>query len=160
MILEPTKSVGDLTWLASRAGITVHAGLEAIKATDTAGRIVGMVGFDGWTPNALCMHIALEYPGALRRLIRPGFDIAFNRLQKRLVIVTVLSTNKRSLALVRHLGFIETHRILDGWDVGAHLVIHEMRRHECRWLETGSEVKNGRRRQVSTKSDRVLSAGG
>jgi hypothetical protein len=115
-----------------------------------------MIGFDGWTPNSVCLHVAIEYPAALRRLIRPAFDIAFNRLQKQVVLCTVLSTNKRSLRLVEHLGFTRTHQIIDGWSVGAHLVIHEMRRPECRWLEPGSEAKHGRRREVvSTESDRV-----
>ena len=154
MFLEPTKSVGDLTWLASRAGITVHPGLEAIKATDKNGRIVGMVGFDGWTPASLSMHVAVEYPAALRHLIRPAFSLAFDRLQKHVVLATVLSTNKRSLILVRHLGFRETHTIIDGWSVGAHLVIHEMRRPECRWLEP-ERGQHGRRREVSSESDRV-----
>jgi hypothetical protein len=113
-----------------------------------------MVGFDGWTPGSVSFHVALEYPAALRRLIKPAFDLAFVRLKKQVVLATVVSTNQRSLRLVRHLGFRETHRIVDGWSVGAHLVIHEMRRPECRWLEP-ERGQNGRRREVSTESDRV-----
>jgi RimJ/RimL family protein N-acetyltransferase len=152
VILEPTRSIGDLTWLASRAGLSVHPSLEAIKATDTTGRIVGMVGFDGWTPGSVSFHVAVEYPAALRRLIRPAFNLAFVQLKRQVVLATVLSTNKRSLHLVEHLGFRRVCEIKDGWDVGAHLVIHEMRRHECRWLETDGEVKHGRRRQELSSS--------
>jgi RimJ/RimL family protein N-acetyltransferase len=156
VFLEPTRSPGDLAWLASRAGITAHPGLEAIKATDKTGRIVGMVGFDGWTPASISFHVAVDYPAALRPLIRPAFDIAFNRLQKHLVLCTVLSTNRRSLKLVEHLGFQRIFEITDGWDIGAHLAIYEMRRRDCRWLKPEREVTHGRRRQeLSTSTNGV-----
>lgn len=125
-------------WIAKRAGLTLHGGFMAIEAIDDAGRIVGMVGYDGWLPRAVCLHVAVEHPAALRRLISAGFGVAFEPAPagfgKAAVIATVLSTNTRSLNLVRKLGFRPAY-VGRGWageDVD--FCVFEMRREECRWL--------------------------
>jgi RimJ/RimL family protein N-acetyltransferase len=116
----------------------VHPDLHAIEAVDEDGRIVGMVGYDGWMPGAVCLHIAIEHPAALRRLLRPGFGVAFDPqprgVGKVAALATVLSTNERSLRLVRHLGFREVYRGRDWSGPGVDFVVHEMRREECRFL--------------------------
>lgn len=124
----------DLEWLASRAQLVISPALRAIKAVDGAGRIVAMVGFDGWTPNACSLHVAVEHPAALRHVLRAAFEIAFCRLGKQVVTAVVLSTNKRSLRLVRHLGFVESGRIRNGWAPGVSLLLFEMQRADCRWI--------------------------
>ena len=130
-------------WIASRAGLSLHAGFMALEAMDDAGRIVGMVGFDGWTPSSVALHVALDTPSALRHLIYPVFGLVFDPepegCGKRRINLTVLSTNTRSLALVKHLGFKETHRVKDGWDLGVDIVVFEMRREHCRWIRHETE---------------------
>lgn len=121
-------------WLQKRIDIQIGPEFRAIEAVDAAGRVHGMVGFGGWTPNAVSLHFALDNPAALRSLLRPAFGIAFKDAGKGLAVATVLSTNARSLAVVPRIGFRETYRIRDGWAVGVDLVIFEMRRNECRWI--------------------------
>lgn len=125
-------------WLAERAGLTLHSGFGAIEAIDDSGRILGMVGYDGWWPGAVALHIAIDHPSALRHLLRPGFGVAFDAkpggFGKSAVTATVLSTNEKSLRLVRHLGFRHIHTGRDYAGAGVHVEFFEMRRDECRWI--------------------------
>ena len=122
-------------WIAKRANLIIGSNFGAIEAIDDAGRILGMVGFDGWTPNAVSMHVALDSPIAARRLLKVAFWVAFVDSKKGVVLGLVLSTNKRALKLDRHLGFTEIARIKDGWAVGVDTVVFQMRREECRWID-------------------------
>lgn len=125
-------------WLAGRAHLSINGpfqALEVVRNGTVPERIIGMVGFDGWTPNSVQMHVAVDDPYAIRRLLKPAFGIAFYEFGKEVVIVNVLSTNARSLRLVKGLGFREVYRGKDWVDRGVDMVIHEMRRNECRWLE-------------------------
>lgn len=125
-------------WIAKRAGLSLHSGFGAIEAIDEAGRIVGMVGFDGWMPGSVCLHIALEHPAALRHLLRAGFGVAFDPkpagFNKVAAVATVMSTNKRSLALVKKLGFRHAYTGRDWSGPGIDFEVFEMRREDCRWL--------------------------
>jgi RimJ/RimL family protein N-acetyltransferase len=125
-------------WIAERAGLVLHPGFMALEAVDEAGRILGMVGFDGWWPGAVAMHIALEHPAALRHLLRPAFGVAFDAkpagFDKATATASVLSTNERSLRLVRHLGFRHVHTGRDYAGPGVHIEFFEMRREECRFV--------------------------
>lgn len=125
---------GDLPWIASRANLSISPAMRAIKAVDDAGTIHGMVAYDGWMPNSVCIHIALDNPLALRSLLKPGFGIPFDEFRLGVVVATVLSDNGKSLALVPKLGFRELTRIKDGYKPGIDVVLFEMRRETCRWV--------------------------
>jgi hypothetical protein len=127
----PTEHYG---WLAERATLVIGDQFRAIEAIDDAGRIHGMVGFDGWMPNAVSMHVALENPAALRSVLRTAFRIAFLVADKGVARAYVLSTNTRSLALVARLGFTFAYRSVNGWAKGVDIILFEMRREDCRWL--------------------------
>jgi RimJ/RimL family protein N-acetyltransferase len=118
-------------WIAERAGLALGSGFRAIEAVER-GVIVGMVGYDGWTPNSCCMHVALDKPMAARRLLPGAFATPF-RLGRNVVLASVLSSNFRSRRLVRALGFKRLARIRDGWAKGTHMLLYEMRREDCRW---------------------------
>lgn len=133
MIVRPAHP-DHYAWIAQRAGLTAGPSFRAIEAVDEAGRIHGMVGYDGWTENAVCLHVALENPACLRHLLKPGFGIPFVELGRGVALASVLSTNERSLALVPRLGFRFAHRVRDGWKPGVDVVWFEMRREECRWI--------------------------
>lgn len=126
-------------WIEKRAGVSAGPMFRAIEAVDSAGRIHGMVGFDSWMPNSATLSIALDNPAAFRHLLAPAFRIPFVEFGRGLVQVIVLSTNAKSLRLVKHVGFKETHRVRDGWAVGADLVMFEMRRKDCRWLSENTK---------------------
>ena len=122
------------SWIAERANLKVGPDLRAIEAVD-GDRILGMVAYDNWMPNACSMHLAIEVPIASRRLIKPAFGIAFIEFKRQVVIGYVLSNNAKALALDLHLGFKEVGRLRDAWGPGVDMVIMEMRREDCRWLK-------------------------
>jgi len=132
----------SLPWLWSRVGCSYTAEFRAIVAIrDTADMenvratdIAGMVGYDLWTDNGVVMHIAIDSPAALRSLIVPAFEYPFIQGKKGLAMATVRSDNQKSLELCRHVGFRETHRVKDGFEVGVDMVFFEMRKEECRWI--------------------------
>lgn len=123
-------------WIAERAGLTLTPAFRAFEAL-REGRIVGMVGYDGWTPNACHMHVAIDEPIAIRRLLRPAFGLVFDAQPKGLglgvAFGSVLSTNEKALALDLALGFRVVGTLKDGWAVGVDIVMLEMRREECKW---------------------------
>ncbi len=120
-------------WVCSRVGHSPSVIFSALEAVDAGGRIVGMVGFDHWTPGSVQMCVAIESPHVLRN-IRAAFDHAFVEKGRRVAIAFVSAANTTALKLYAHLGFRESHRISDGLDDGVDLVLVEMRREECRWL--------------------------
>jgi RimJ/RimL family protein N-acetyltransferase len=133
--LAPAEHYG---WIAERARLAIGSEFRAFEALD-GGVIVGMVGYDGWTHNSCSMHVAIEKPIAIRRLLRPAFGLVFDPRPKGcgfgLVKGHVLSSNSRALALDLGLGFRELGRVKDGWDVGVDEIMLVMRREDCRWLE-------------------------
>lgn len=120
-------------WLAERAHLTIGEQFRAIEVVN-CNRIIGMVGYDGWTPNSCAMHVAIDEPLALRRLIEPGFKLPFLDLSFGVVFGHVISTNERALKLDLHLGFREVCFLRDAWKPGVGIHLLEMRREECRWL--------------------------
>jgi RimJ/RimL family protein N-acetyltransferase len=122
------------SWIAERAQVIPGSEFRGFEAVNDSGRIVGMLGFDGWTKNAVNVHIAIEHPAALRHLVRNGFELIFVRLGFGVMVCQVLGSNEKSLRLVRHLGFRQFHAVRDGWSVGVDMVLFEMRREDCRWI--------------------------
>lgn len=126
----------DLGWLGARIGIHHFTpGARAIETVDKSGRVVGMIGYDGFTQNSAQIHIALDTPLAWRALSKPAFWYPFHELGLGLLLAMVSSANTRSLELTEHVGFRPTYRIEDGILPGTHIVLFEMRREDCRWLE-------------------------
>lgn len=126
----------ELAWLANRTGAAFTPGVRAIKAVDETGRIRGMVAYDCWTVTACQAHMAVDSPIVWRSLVRPAFSYPFEEAGKTLILGIISGDNAKSLAMVQALGFREVHRVPDGWAPGIPLVVHEMRREECRYLRT------------------------
>ena len=115
-------------WIASRANLVIGSEFRAIEAIDGLGRIHGMVGYDGWCPGSVAMHVAMDNPVVLRSLLRPGFGLPFLELGIPLVKGTVLSNNPRALDLDLHLGFKQVATLKDWWAPGVDIVLLEMRK--------------------------------
>lgn len=122
-------------WLTQRLGVQPSASFRAIEAVDSTGRILGMCGYDGWTPHAVLAHMAVDSPIAWRALLGPAFSYPFQQAGRGLILGTIRASNARSLALARRFGFRETHRVQDGWAPGEALVLVELRKEDCRFLK-------------------------
>ena len=121
-------------WLTSRAQVNASPEMKAIAVIDATGKIHGMAGFDGWTPNSVVVTLALDTPVAFKRLIWALFHFAFVQARRGVLLATVKGSNARSIKLCKHVGMREVYRVRDGITVGEDLVIFEMRREECRWI--------------------------
>ena len=119
-------------WIASRANLVISSQFRAIEAMNGEDKILGMVGFDGWTPNAVSVHIALERPELLRRMVRVALGTAFT--VRNVVIAPVLSNNARSIKMVEGVGFTRSGELKDAWEPGVDLLLYQMRRDQCRWI--------------------------
>lgn len=151
-------------WLKSRSFCTLTEDFRAVEALDESdqrpcprcglwhGKVRGMVGYAGWTPSSVSMHVALETPGATKALLGPAFEYPFIQEGRSLVLAVVASTNEASLKLVRHLGFRHTYTVRGGWTADVDMVLHEMRRDE--WERWRKERRHGRRRQEQQSSER------
>lgn len=123
-----------LGWIQERVGCALTPGATAIEAIDSAGRVLGMVVFDGWTPNAVQLHVAVDTPAAWVALTRPMFQYVFEQAGREVLMGMVLGSNTKCLRLARGLGFRGSHRVKDGHSKGVDLVMVEIRKNECRWL--------------------------
>lgn len=129
------RAAQSFEWLRERTGCAMSPDFRALEAVDAAGRIRGMVGFDAWTPNACQAHMAVDTPMAWRDLLPAACRYAFIDSEKNVVLGIIPGHNERSLNLAEHMGFREVARLADAWSAGIPLVVHEMRRADCRWLK-------------------------
>lgn len=133
MRVQPAGADG-LRWIAEKTSCVLTPSARGIEAVDEAGRIRGVVAYDGWTPNSVQCHMAVDTPVAWRVLVRPAFGYPFRQAGKSVIVGVIPAGNARSIHLAKRLGLRETYRIRDGWAPGEDLVVLEMRREECRWL--------------------------
>ncbi len=99
--------------------------------------------YDHWAHNSVQVHVfapslrALFHADTLREIFRYPFVLA-----DRAVLVAVTPADQRgSLAVSGWLGFREKYRIRDGWKVGVDMVLKELRREDCKFLEQRSTIQ-------------------
>lgn len=124
----------DLEWLVERTKCAVTRGMRAIKAVDASGRIRGMVGYDGWTENAVTAHMAVDTAIAWRALIPACFEYPFLECGREVMLGIIPADNVKSWGMASSLGFRIVHRVRDGWAKGVELLLLELRRDDCRFL--------------------------
>lgn len=100
--------------------------------------------YDTWTHSAVQMHGYSTDPKYLFNpaFCRAMFEYPFVEQHKMLAFTVTPCDNTASIALARFLGFKEVYRIRDGWKPGTDMVIQELRRENCRFLESNLRVPN------------------
>lgn len=128
-------------WLCERIGYMPTPHLRCIANVSRDGKILGVVGFDGWNGASCQMHVAGEGNWVSRELIRAVFDYVFKTAGLKVVLGLVPSNNERALKFDKHVGFRQVARI-DGAHPDGALVVLELRREDCRYLreENGQKV--------------------
>jgi hypothetical protein len=125
----------ELLWLELRTGCVLTRNATGIAAIDKAGLVRGVVAYDEWTPGSVQAHMAVDAPIVWRSLLGPAFAYPFVQSNREKLLGVIRSDNAKSLAMVKALGFKEAHRVVDGWERGVDLVLFEMRRETCRWIQ-------------------------
>lgn len=98
--------------------------------------IRAMVGYDRWAPNSVQMHIYISDKFAMNhQFVREAFTYPFVTCDKGVAIGVTPADNLDALKFNENIGFVETYRMKDGWDVGVDVVVQEMRRENCRWIK-------------------------
>lgn len=110
---------------------------NAILVEDENGGIGAMAIYDRWTNTSVEMHAYSAGPQYVFQpeFCRAMFEYPFVQQNKMLAFAITPCDNIASIALARFLGFREIFRIHDGWDLGTDMVIQEIRRENCRFLE-------------------------
>lgn len=131
-------------WLKKRTALELSEGLRAVEARaggdqrycrlcgEWHGRILGMVGYNGWRPTSVMLHVAIDRPCCIPALRAAAFEYAFLQADKHVAIGVTPGENARALRFSKHLGFKELVRIKEG--PGQEVVVQELRREHCRWL--------------------------
>jgi len=126
-------------WIYNRVGraspFAPASKFNAVGVEDESGNLIAGVVFDSFSPEARCsMHCAGEAENwCTRSLLKFCFEYAFITAKCKVIINTVESTNERSIAFTKHIGFKEFGRIKDGAG-NCDLVILTLHRDECRWI--------------------------
>jgi RimJ/RimL family protein N-acetyltransferase len=126
-------------WLCSRTGFIPTKRLMCIGRTDSQGKLMGVVGYDGFNGASAEMHCAGEGNWLSRKMLYAVFDYPFRVCGLEVVLIQVASGNVESLKLVTHVGF-KVEAIINGAHPDGALWILSMNRKECRFFK---ETSNG-----------------
>jgi hypothetical protein len=133
-LMQPTGPQDNVRF-QQETGYRIGPDFRGIKAV-VDGEIIGMVGYDLWTPNSVNMHVLACVPIAMMSpaVVRNVFEYPFVQAGRSVVIGNIPGYNDKCLAITEWLGFKEIYRIKDGWEKGVDMVVKEMRKEDCRWL--------------------------
>jgi hypothetical protein len=127
----------EIKYVCEKINFVYYDRANAVLIEDEVGGIGAMAIYDRWTKTAVEMHAYSKHP---KYVFRPEFchaifEYPFVQQNKMLAFAVTPCDNMASVALARFLGFKEVYRIRDGWDSGTDMVIQEIRRENCRFLE-------------------------
>jgi len=114
--------------------IAASTDFQALGRLNSQGKLIGVVGYNGFCGRTCMMHTAGEGNWISRTLLWAAFDYPFNQTKCIQVFATVPDDNQRAMKLDCHLGFTQMAYIKDGWTEGVGLSILTMHKSECRWL--------------------------
>ena len=124
-------------WIYERIQPVITKSTRGVIAWDK-GEIVAATIFDTWTVTSGQIHVIIENPMVLRhRYIEECMNYFFNDCNKEIMIGLTPSVNEKALKFNEHLGFEELFRIEDGVDFRIDMVVQELRKHNCRWINNG-----------------------
>ncbi len=103
-------------------------------------QIVGAVVFGGFSPNSCSVHIAIEDPRVVKRLLQMSGEFVFLHAKRQVVLGMTPADNERALRLNSGVGFKEVHRIKDGYKKGVDFVLQELRQEDCKWFKLPMEI--------------------
>lgn len=107
---------------------------QALGRVGVEGKLIGVVGFNGFVGTTACMHTAGFGNWVSRALISQSFHYPFVQVGIRHLFATVAADNKKALRFDRKMGFKDWNVIPQGWKDGVDLIILKMSREECRWI--------------------------
>jgi len=105
------------------------------SVSSTTNNLMGVVAFNGFWGRVCTMHTAGDGNWVNRQLLWRSFDFPFRYLGLQAVIAPVAASNARALKFDQKIGFKEVHRIPNGWADGDDLIVLQLLRADCHWLD-------------------------
>jgi hypothetical protein len=105
------------------------------SVSENAKSLLGVVAFNGFWGHVCTMHTAGEGNWVTRKLIWRAFDYPFRQLGLQAVLAPVAASNTRALKFDQKMGFKEVHRIVNGWAEDDDLIVLQLLREDCHWLD-------------------------
>lgn len=133
----------EVEWVAEQISYCPGKNAKGLLMETETGEIGTCALYDHWTHSSVNMH---AYSKEGKYILNPIFDKAifdypFNQGHKMVAITITPCDNAPSLAVAKYLGFTEIARIKDGWKPGTDMVIQELRKENCRFLEIDHESR-------------------
>jgi hypothetical protein len=103
----------------------------------SGGKLQMVVGFNTWLGSTCYGHVAClpDFRFCPRAMIEAAFRYVFETAQRKIVLVTVNSKNRRAMKMDQQLGFREFFRLPAMHDDGGDLVLMHMKREDCRYID-------------------------
>lgn len=128
------QTEAEWKWFCDRSSVVLCEDTQAIVVY-RQGAIQAMVVFDTWTPDNVCVHMAIDNPMAVRHgLFHEVARHAYIEGGKQRLVGLVPSDNAKALKLNRNIGFAEVARVPNGVRTGVDTVVMQLEKENCRFL--------------------------
>lgn len=125
----------DWDWVQTRVGCILCEDTDGVMALRGRDLVAASI-FDQFSETSCFCHLVMEDPFVIRSdFLFYSFAYPFWARNKELLVGCTPADNKEALRLNKKMGFREVYRIPEAYKKGVDLVIQEMRRDECRWLD-------------------------
>lgn len=135
------KAKEIMHWFLKTQGVDVYyEGFQALGRLSMEGKLIGVVGYNGFYGKLCNIHSAGIGNWICRRLLWMAFDYPFNQLGIVQLIGPVASDNAKALKLNEHLGFERLYTVKDGHAPGVDIIYMGMRKEQCRFVKGRDHV--------------------
>ena len=133
----------DWPWVSQTLGVKLCEDTKGIVAVDIGTNApVAVCVLDSWSHTSVQAHIRVIRKMALRHgFLEEVANYVYGTCGKEIIIGVVPGNNEAALKLDKHIGFVEKHRVKDGFDHGVDYVIMEMRKDDCRYYQPAQEMR-------------------
>lgn len=123
-------------WMESQSHLRRLPDEKGIVAESESGRILGMFSLNTWIESSVQVHSAISTPMCFRgyTFITELFNYIYVVTERLTAVAMVRSKNTKALKLNKHIGFTEVGRIRDGVRQGEDIVILELHKDDCVWI--------------------------
>jgi len=126
--------IRDWHWIEKHIECIPMADTKGIVALDR-GTIVGAVVLDTWSHNSVQVHLGATNPMVWRRGLHvEGMRYVFETCDRGIILGLTPASNRIAIRFNKHIGFKPVYRIRDGFRKGEDLILFEMRKEDCRYL--------------------------
>jgi hypothetical protein len=125
-----------MDWFQAQTGAGWRSDSRGFVAINAAGKPLGALMFESFTPTMCMVHIAIDNPLILRHgFLEEGFGYAYNYRDVKCLRAMLPENREKCIKFIKHLGFEEETRLEHGFQSGIDFVYYKLHKHDCRWHE-------------------------